>query len=134
MKWFIKGLKNYTHFKGRASRTEFWYFMLYWSIFYVFVIVIDRALGGNFINFNTLPLSEYIPLAKLFDEVGMLTLIYRPLTVLPSLAVISRRLHDINKSGWWCLTCVTPLIIILIIFLCKKSDDSENKYGIKPGL
>ena len=134
MKWFIKCLKNYTHFKGRANRTEFWYFMLYWSIFYVFVIVIDRAFGGNFINFNTLPLSEYIPLAKLFDEVGMLTLIYRPLTVLPSLAVISRRLHDINKSGWWCLTCVTPLIIILIIFLCKKSDDSENKYGIKPGL
>ena len=134
MKWFIKCLKNYTRFNGRASRTEFWYFMLYWSIFYVFVIAIDRALGGNFINFNTLPLSEYIPLAKLFDEIGMLTLIYRPLTVLPSLAVISRRLHDINKSGWWCLTCVTPLIIILIIFLWKKGDDSENKYGIKPSL
>ncbi len=134
MKWFIKCLKNYTHFKGRASRTEFWYFMLYWSIFYVFVIAIDRVLGGNLINFKTLPLSEYIPLAKLFDEVGVLTFLYRPLTVLPSLAVISRRLHDINKSGWWCLTCVTPLIIILIIFLCKKSDDSENKYGMKPSI
>ena len=124
--------KNYTLFKGRASRTEFWYFMLYWSIFYIIIIAIDKALGGNFINIKTLPFSEFIPLAKLVEEVGLLTLIYRPLTIVPSLAVISRRLHDINKSGWWCLTCVTPLIIILIIFLCKKSDEKENKYGQKP--
>ena len=132
MKWFIKCMKNYTLFKGRASRTEFWYFMLYWSIFYIIIIAIDKALGGNFINIKTLPFSEFIPLAKLVEEVGLLTLIYRPLTIVPSLAVISRRLHDINKSGWWCLTCVTPLIIILIIFLCKKSDEKENKYGQKP--
>tara|TARA_B100001175_G_scaffold238941_1_gene205221 strand:+ start:167 stop:550 length:384 start_codon:yes stop_codon:yes gene_type:complete len=125
-------MKNYTLFKGRASRTEFWYFMLYWSIFYIIIIAIDKALGGNFINIKTLPFSEFIPLAKLVEEVGLLTLIYRPLTIVPSLAVISRRLHDINKSGWWCLTCVTPLIIILIIFLCKKSDEKENKYGQKP--
>ena len=132
MEWFIKCMKNYTLFKGRASRTEFWYFMLYWSIFYIIIIAIDKALGGNFINIKTLPFSEFIPLAKLVEEVGLLTLIYRPLTIVPSLAVISRRLHDINKSGWWCLTCVTPLIIILIIFLCKKSDEKENKYGQKP--
>ena len=132
MKWFVKCMKNYTLFKGRASRTEFWYFILYWSIFYIIIIAIDKALGGNFINIKTLPFSEFIPLAKLVEEVGLLTLIYRPLTILPSLAVISRRLHDINKSGWWCLTCVTPLIIILIIFLCKKSDEKENKYGQKP--
>ena len=132
MKWFIKCMKNYTLFKGRASRTEFWYFMLYWSIFYIIIIAIDKALGGNFINIKTLPFSEFIPLAKLVEEVGLLTLIYRPLTIAPSLAVISRRLHDINKSGWWCLTCVTPLIVILIIFLCKKSDEKENKYGQKP--
>ena len=132
MKWFIKCMKNYTLFKGRASRTEFWYFMLYWSIFYIIIIAIDKALGGNFINIKTLPFSEFIPLAKLVEEVGLLTLIYRPLTIVPSLAVISRRLHDINKSGWWCLTCVTPLIIILIIFLCKKSDKRDNKYGLRP--
>ena len=132
MKWFIKCMKNYTLFEGRASRTEFWYFMLYWSIFYIIIIAIDKALGGNFINIKTLPFSEFIPLAKLVEEVGLLTLIYRPLTIVPSLAVISRRLHDINKSSWWCLTCVTPLIIILIIFLCKKSDEKENKYGQKP--
>ena len=134
MKWFIKCIKNYTLFKGRASRTEFWYFILYWAIFYVIIIAVDRVLGFNVINLKTLPFSEYIPLANLFEEVGLLTVIYRPLTILPSLAVISRRLHDINRSGWWGLMCVTPLIVILIIFLCKKSDENENQFGPKPSL
>jgi uncharacterized membrane protein YhaH (DUF805 family) len=126
MKWFIKCMKDYTLFKGRASRTEFWYF--------IFIIAIDRVLGFNFINLKILPLSEYIPLANIYEEVGLLTIIYRPLTLLPSLAVISRRLHDTNRSGWWSLMCITPLIIILIIFLCKKSDQNENKFGQTPRL
>ena len=134
MKWFIKCIKNYTLFRGRASRTEFWYFLLYWAIFYVIIIAVEKVLGLDFINLKALPFSEYIPLANLYDKVGLLTVIYRPLTILPSLAVISRRLHDINRSGWWCLMCVTPLVIILIIFLCKKSDESENKFGLNPSL
>tara|TARA_B100000497_G_C7513112_1_gene312403 strand:- start:279 stop:683 length:405 start_codon:yes stop_codon:yes gene_type:complete len=132
MEWFIKCIKNYTVFKGRSSREEFWNFMLFWVIFYVLVVSIDKMLGGNYINFKDLPFSNYIPLAKLFDEVGLLTLMYRPLTLLPSLAAISRRLHDINRSGWWCLMCVTPLVIILIVFLCKKGDEGENQFGLKP--
>ena len=132
MEWFIKCIKNYTVFKGRSSREEFWNFMLFWVIFYVLVLSIDKMLGGNYINFKDLPFSNYIPLAKLFDEVGLLTLMYRPLTLLPSLAAISRRLHDINRSGWWCLMCVTPLVIILIVFLCKKGDEGENQFGLKP--
>lgn len=132
MQWFIKCIKNYTVFEGRASRTEFWNFMLFWMIFYVIVVAIDKMLGGNYLNFKDFPFANYIPLAKLFDEVGLLTLIYRPLTLLPSLAAISRRLHDINKSGWWCLTCLTPLILVLIFFLCKNSDEGTNKYGIQP--
>tara|TARA_B110000467_G_C18323340_1_gene487043 strand:- start:1595 stop:1978 length:384 start_codon:yes stop_codon:yes gene_type:complete len=127
-------MKDYTLFKGRASRTEFWYFILYWVIFYIFIIAIDRVLGFNFINLKILPLSEYIPLVNIYEEVGLLTIIYRPLTLLPSLAVISRRLHDTNRSGWWSLMCITPLIIILIIFLCKKSDQNENKFGQTPRL
>ena len=132
MRWFIKCIKNYTVFKGRASRTEFWNFMLFWVIFYVFIVSIDKMLGSNYINFKDLPFSNYIPLAKLFDEVGLLTFMYRPLTLLPSLAAIARRLHDINRSGWWCLMCVTPLVIILFVFLCKKGSESENQFGLKP--
>ena len=134
MKWFIKCIKNYTLFRGRSSRTERWYFILYWAIFYIIIIAVEKVLGLDFINLKALPFSEYIPLANLYDKVGLLTVIYRPLTILPSLAVISRRLHDINRSGWWCLMCVTPLVIILIIFLCKKSDENENKFGLNPSL
>ena len=134
MKWFIKCIKNYTLFRGRSSRTELWYFILYWAIFYIIIIAVEKVLGLDFINLKALPFSEYIPLANLYDKVGLLTVIYRPLTILPSLAVISRRLHDINRSGWWCLMCVTPLVIILIIFLCKKSDENENKFGLNPSL
>ena len=132
MKWFIKCIKNYTLFRGRASRTEFWYFILYWAIFYIIIIAVEKVIGLDFINLKALLSSEYIPLENLYDKVGLLTVIYRPLTILPSLAVISRRLHDINRSGWWCLMCVTPLVIILIIFLCKKSDENENQFGPKP--
>ena len=132
MKWFVKCIKNYVLFKGRANRKEFWNFILYWAIFYIIIIAIERIIGLNFINLRVLPFSKYIPIANFYEDVGLLTFLYRPLTILPSLAVISRRLHDINRSGWWCLMCVTPLIIILIIFLCKKGDDSENQYGTKP--
>ena len=117
MKWFIKCIKNYTLFRGRASRTELWYFILYWAIFYIIIIAVEKVLGLDFINLKALPFSEYIPLANLYDKVGLLTVIYRPLTIFPSLAVTSRRLHDTNKSGWWCLLWVTPFVIILIIFL-----------------
>jgi uncharacterized membrane protein YhaH (DUF805 family) len=68
-----------------------------------------------------------IPLLPLFET-------SRLLTALPAFAVGVRRLHDINRSGWWCLMCVTPLVIILIIFLCKKSDESENQFGLNPSL
>ena len=132
MKWFLKCLKNYATFNGRAGRTELWYFMLYWSIFYVVIIAFDRFIGGSFLSFKNFPLSEYIPLASFYDEVGILTFLYRPLTIIPSLAVISRRLHDINKSGWWCLTCITPAIVILFFYLCKKGDDNKNQYGLNP--
>ena len=125
-------MKQYTLFKGRASRTEFWYFILYWAILYVIIIGFDRLIGSNSINLKALPFSDYIPLANVYNEVGLLTLIYRPLTILPSLAVMSRRLHDTNRSGLWCIICVTPFIILLIIFLSKKGNKNENRFGPKP--
>ena len=111
--------KLYCFLKEEPVEQEFWNFMLFWMIFYVLVVAIDKMLGGNYVNFKDFPFANYIPLAKLFDEVGLLTLIYRPLTLLPSLAAISRKLHDINKSGWWCLTCLTPFILVLIFSFAK---------------
>ena len=67
----------------------------------------------------------------MYEKVALLTFMYRPVTLLPSLSVMTRRLHDTGKSGWWCILCVTPLILLLIFFLAKKSD-CDNKFGEVP--
>ena len=125
-------MKNYAVFKGRASRPEFWYFILYWIILYGVIIIIDRTIGYNIINLNDLPYSEYIPLAKFSGEVGPLILFYRPLTIIPSIAAATRRLHDINMSGKWSIVLITPLAPITMLFLIKKGDVVTNQYGNMP--
>jgi uncharacterized membrane protein YhaH (DUF805 family) len=130
--YFIKCMKNYAVFKGRASRPEFWYFILYWIILYGVIIIIDRTIGYNIINLNDLPYSEYIPLAKFSGEVGPLILFYRPLTIIPSIAAATRRLHDINMSGKWSILLITPLAPITMLFLIKKGDVVTNQYGNMP--
>ena len=72
MKWFIKCFKDYANFKGRASREELWYFLLFWSIFYVIIILIDRQIGYNFISLKDLPFNEYLPIGKFYSDVGIL--------------------------------------------------------------
>ena len=125
-------MKNYAVFKGRADRPEFWYFILYWIILYGVIIMIDRTIGYNIINLNDLPYSEYIPLAKFSGEVGPLILFYRPLTIIPSIAAATRRLHDINMSGKWSILLITPLAFITMLFLIKKGDVVTNQYGNVP--
>ena len=130
--YFIKCMKNYAVFKGRASRSEFWYFILYWIILYGVIIIIDRTIGYNIINLNDLPYSEYIPLAQFSGEVGPLILFYRPLTIVPSIAAATRRLHDINVSGKWSILLITPLAPFVMLFLIKKGDVLKNQYGNTP--
>ena len=127
--YFIKCMKHYALFKERASRAEFWYFILYWIIFYVVIIIIDTTIGYDIIDLNDLPFSEYIPLAQFSGEVGPLILFYRPLTIVQSIATATRRLHDINMGGKWSLLLITPLAPLTMLFLIKKGDAATNKYG-----
>ena len=133
MYYFIKCLKNYANFNGRASRAELWYFLLFWSIFYFVVILIDRQIGYNFISLNDLPLNEYLPIGKFYSDVGILVFFYRPLTIVPSFAVIVRRLHDMNMSGKWAYSFLIPPVgILLLFYLVKSGDKNENQYGTVP--
>ena len=125
-------MKNYAVFKGRANRPEFWYFILYWIILYGVIILIDRTIGYNIINLNDLPYSEYIPLAQVSGEVGPLILFYRPLTIIPSIAAATRRLHDINMSGKWSILLLTPLAPFVMLLLIKKGDIVKNQYDSTP--
>ncbi len=112
MNWFIKVLKQYADFNGRARRKEYWMFILFYIIFSMVATAIDAALG------------TWGTIAGIF---GLAMLI-------PSLAVGVRRLHDIGKSGWMLLVVLIPLIgaIWLIILLVTDSTPGSNEYGANP--
>ena len=127
--YFIDGFKNYAIFKGRANRTQFCFFMLYWSLIYFLLVVFENSTGLNNIDFSNYSFSKSIPLLQYSNKIGILTLLYRPLTFLPSLSIAIRRLHDKNISGWWSILFITPLGILLFIPLFQKSNNKKNKYG-----
>ena len=133
MHYFIKCLKNYSNFEGRASRAELWYFLLYWCVIYFFIIIIDGQIGYSFLNLEDLPYNEYLPIGKFYSNLGILVFFYRPLTLVPSFAVIVRRLHDLNMSGKWAYSfIIPPLGIILLLFLTKSGNKNKNQYGNAP--
>jgi len=111
--YYIKVLKNYVNFKGRARRQEYWGFILF-----NFLIAFALAFAGNMIG----------------DEDGFLGGLYSLAVFLPSLAVLFRRLHDTGKSGWFWLLIFIPIVgwIILLVWACTDSQPGENKYGLNP--
>lgn len=102
--WFVKSLKNYANFSGRARRKEYWYFVLGQLI----ISIITGLLDETIFNISTLILF------------------------IPGLAVLVRRLHDINKSGWWILISLIPIIgsIILLIWLLTNTKSEKNQWGL----
>lgn len=105
MDWYLKVIKNYIGFKGRARRKEYWMFILV-NIIFTFVLgVLDKMLGWQ---------------QKAGGE-GILTTIYGILVFLPRWAVQFRRLHDTDRSAWWALLFLIPFIgwLIIIIFNCQ---------------
>ena len=128
IQYFIEGFKNCAEFKGRVNRSEYWLFMLYWVICYFLLVAIENSMGLNKIDFSNYSFSKYIPLLQYSKKVGVLTLLYRPVTFLPSLSISVRRLHDRNISGWWSLLFITPLGLLLLIPLIMKGNAKINKY------
>ena len=112
MEWYLKVLKNYVGFSGRASRKEYWMFVLYNVIALVILSVVDKALGIYPVLYG----------------------LYSLAVLLPSLAVSIRRLHDTGKSGAWILLALIPFVgaIILIVFMCTDSQSNDNQYGPNP--
>lgn len=117
MEWYIKCWKNYAVFQGRARRKEFWMFAL---INWVICIALSFLCGLLVDSLGTLAQVPY----------G----IYALAILIPSLAVAVRRLHDINKSGWWYFIILIPLIgaIWFLVLLCTEGDKGDNKYGPNP--
>jgi len=106
------GFRNYVNFSGRAVRSEFWF----WVLFAIIASVVAKL-----IDFALFPSSDVSPINSL---VGLALF-------LPGLAMSVRRLHDIDRSGWWILLVLIPLIgaIILIIWYCQKGTTGSNRFG-----
>lgn len=118
MNWYLKVLRQYADFSGRARRKEYWMFVLMNVIASIILAVVDAMLGTA--------IGE--------GAVGVLSLIYALALIIPSLAVAVRRLHDSGRSGWWILICLVPLLgtIALIVFYCMDSEEGDNQYGPNP--
>ncbi len=120
MHWYIDVLKKYTVFSGRARRKEFWMFFLFSAIISIILAVIDEFMGWQFEMGG--------------DIIGFLSTLYYLAVVVPYLAVIFRRLHDTERSGWWILIAFIPLVgvLILLVFLILQGTRGENRYGPDP--
>ncbi len=111
-----KAFKNYLNFSGRSNRSEFWYFFLF--IF----------LGNSLTHLIDTYIIGYHP-----EEMGIVTGIFFLATAIPQLSITFRRLHDIEKSGWWFLLSFTLIgLIPLFVWWCTISDPKKNRYGNIP--
>ena len=104
---------KYADFSGRALRSEFWFFCLFTFLGGIITVIIDVIILGYSVE-------SYGPINLIFS-VGVL---------LPSFAVTTRRLHDINRSGWWQLLYITIIGIVLVVIWCAtEGENKKNKYG-----
>lgn len=112
MEWFLKVVKNYAGFSGRAQRKEYWMFILFYMVFSILAGVVDGVIGTSGALQGALGLGLFVP----------------------SLAVLIRRLHDVGKSGWFFFVALIPMVggIWLIITLAKDGDPGSNAYGENP--
>ena len=106
-------IKNYSNFSGRARRSEYWYWILF-SMIVGFIL----SLASIFIG----------PIGSIIQAIWGLG------TIIPGIAIGVRRLHDIDKSGWWLFLSLAIIIgwIILLIWSIKEGTDGSNNYGDDP--
>jgi uncharacterized membrane protein YhaH (DUF805 family) len=116
MKYFILGFKNWNKFKGRANRSEYWWFVLFYFIISIITAFVDVSFLG------------YDPMDP--TSIGILQITFVLVTFIPSLSLTVRRLHDVNKSGWnflWSLTIIGAFYVIYLNIL--KGSAVDNSYG-----
>ncbi len=109
MNYYIDAFRNYVNFQGRANRTQFWMFIL-------FNLIAGVILFG---------------IAFAVPALAFLITVYNLAVFLPSLAICVRRLHDTDRSGWWILLGLIPLVggIIMLILYLLPGTPGANRFG-----
>lgn len=122
MNWYLKVLKQYTDFSGRARRKEYWMYTLFNLIFLFCAAIIDTLLGTSF-DMNGVSVGY-----------GYVYMLYSLFVFIPGLAVAVRRLHDVGKSGWFMFIVLIPLVGVIWLFVLTltDSDAGSNKWGPNP--
>lgn len=112
MDYFVDAFRQYANFSGRATRQQYWMYVLIYVVIALVLSVIDSLIG-----------------------IGLLGLIFSLIMLVPSISIATRRLHDIGRSGWWQLLWIIPLIgwLVLLVFFVTDSTD-DNNYGARSGL
>jgi uncharacterized membrane protein YhaH (DUF805 family) len=123
------GYRKYVGFSGRAARSEYWWWFLYIILSSVLIGFIEGALG---LGTGTVETGDGGVSASFAG--GPLSLIWSLAHLLPGIAVSIRRLHDLDRSGWWLLIAFVPLVgfIVLIVFYCTKGTSGANRFGPDP--
>lgn len=126
--------KKHFQFSGRATRSEFWYFVLFSMILSFTITFIGEMLGILYmVSFDMPSVSETGEISNIVQNIpiNILQMVFGLLMFFPSLAVGVRRLHDIGKSGWWYLIVLIPFIgiLVLLAFFVMGSQEGDNYYG-----
>jgi len=118
MKYMFDPLRKYAQFQGRAHRAEYWQFILFYAVVYLVLMAVVGAAGQG---------------AARAPATGLVGLFALAMFV-PHLAVGVRRLHDTERSGWWLLIGLVPLLgaIVLLIFFVIEGTKGQNKFGPDP--
>ncbi|MBZ6385596.1 MULTISPECIES: DUF805 domain-containing protein [Pantoea] len=117
MHHYLTVLKMYAVVNGRCRRKTFWLFLLFSTLFSLACSAVDELLG-----------------LKVFSDQGLLSLVYSVAVLIPSVAVGVRRLHDLDRSGWWLLIMLIPLLgtLLLLIYFCLRGTVGPNRFGPDP--
>lgn len=119
------GFDNYVNFNGRASRPAYWWWVLFGVLVSLVTRVLDGLIGSNIVRGGQFGTEV---------SVGIISSLVGLVLLLPSVAVLVRRLHDTDRSGWWYWIILIPVIgwLALIYFLASAGTPGENRYGSSP--
>ncbi|MFI5734122.1 DUF805 domain-containing protein [Kribbella sp. NPDC051587] len=115
MHWYVEVLKKYAVFRGRARRKEYWLYTLVNLVVSIVLAIVDRLLGTD-------------------GRIDLISGVYGLLVLVPTLAVTVRRLHDTDRSGWWILLNLFPVVgwLVVLVFNVMDGTPGPNRHGADP--